>query len=358
MATQEKINWAKFRVGILGLVALFLVTLLVFLLSGGAQWFVTRVPLHVYVSDAAGLTPGSPVRINGIPAGSVTTVALSGETNPQRIIKVDFWVDEKLIHQIPADSVASIGSDNLLGATKYLEIDKGKEPVSVAANATLQSVNTQEFDQLVKQGFGVLDSAQAILTQIQTLVGSIQNGQGTVGKLLVDPSLYNTLQSTVAQVQLLATTLNSKSGTIGQLINDDTVYKQAEGVLARLDTLTQQLQQGQGSAGLFLKDPSLYKNLDHSITQLTSILDDLKAGKGTAGQLFASDKIGNQVSATLDKINRTMDKVNSGQGTIGQLLVNPQLYDEATATTREMQQTLKDFRANPKKFLTIRLRLF
>jgi phospholipid/cholesterol/gamma-HCH transport system substrate-binding protein len=39
-------------------------------------------------------------------------------------------------------------------------------------------------------------------------------------------------------------------------------------------------------------------------------------------------------------------------------MVNPALYDSATGLTRELQQTLKDFRANPKKFLTIKLQLF
>ncbi len=50
--------------------------------------------------------------------------------------------------------------------------------------------------------------------------------------------------------------------------------------------------------------------------------------------------------------------MNAGQGTIGQLLVNPQLYDNLNGSTREMHGLMKDFRANPKKFLRIKLRLF
>ena len=41
-----------------------------------------------------------------------------------------------------------------------------------------------------------------------------------------------------------------------------------------------------------------------------------------------------------------------------QLLVNPQLYESLNLTTREMTGLLKDFRANPKKFLRIKLGLF
>jgi phospholipid/cholesterol/gamma-HCH transport system substrate-binding protein len=358
MPGNEKVSWARFRVGILGITALFFVTLLVFLLEGGSDWFSKKTPLHVYLSDAAGLGEGAPVRINGIQAGKVNNVALSGETDPQKIIKVDFSVDSDMLRQIPVDSVVSVGSDNLLGSTKFLDIVKGKQAQAVEANATMRSENTAEFDQLVKQGFGVLDSAQSILTQIQNLVGSIQNGQGTIGKFLVDPSLYNSLQATMNQLQLLSTTLNSRTGTIGHLVNDPAVYNQAQAILTRLDQITTGLQKGQGPAGQLLTDRKLYDDVDQSVTQLNTILANLNAGKGTAGQLFASDKIGNQVSSTLEKVNVTIDKINSGQGTIGQLLVNPQLYEEATGTTRELHDTLRDFRANPKKFLSIRLKIF
>ena len=109
---------------------------------------------------------------------------------------------------------------------------------------------------------------------------------------------------------------------------------------------------------MLLKDPKLYNDLDNSIDQINVMLTKLNKGQGTAGQLLNDDKIARQLSATLDKTNLVIDKLNSGQGTVGQLLVNPQLYDEATGTTRELHQLLQDFRANPKKFLSIKLHIF
>jgi phospholipid/cholesterol/gamma-HCH transport system substrate-binding protein len=40
------------------------------------------------------------------------------------------------------------------------------------------------------------------------------------------------------------------------------------------------------------------------------------------------------------------------------LLVNPSLYDNLNGATRELNGLMKDFRANPKKFLHIKLGLF
>lgn len=358
MPSKEKVNFAQLRVGILGLVALFFVTLLVFLLTGSMDMFKKQVPLAAFVSDAAGLSPGSPVRINGIQAGKIKEVALSGDTNPQRIIKIDFVVDEDMVKQIPADSIASISSDNLLGSSKFLEINKGASPQVIQPGAIVKSADTRQFDALVQQGYSVLDSLQAILGRVQDIVGQIENGKGSIGKLLVDESLYNSLQATVNQVQLLATTLNSKTGTIGHLINDNALYEQVQRVVTRIDEMSSDLQQGKGSAGMILKDPRLYNSLNSSVDQLNTILTNLNAGKGTAGEILNDPKIANQLSATLDKVNVTIDKLNSGQGTMGQLLVNPQLYDAATGTTRELHELLKDFRANPKKFLRIKLAVF
>jgi phospholipid/cholesterol/gamma-HCH transport system substrate-binding protein len=358
MPSKERVSAAQLKVGILGLAALFFVTLLIFLLTGGSSWFQHRVPLHVYVADASGLTPGSPVRINGIAAGKVNSVDLSGLTDPQRVIKIDFEVDQNLLKQIPKDSIATIASDNLLGSTKFLALNKGKNAEPVQAGATMQAANTQEFQQLVQQGFGVLDSAQAILQRIENIVGQVEVGKGTIGKLLVDESLYNNLTGTVNQVQQLATTRNSRTGTIGRLVNDSALYDQAQSVITRVDQITAGLQQGQGTAGLLLRDPKMYNDLDQAVNQLNTILTNLNQGKGTAGQLLASDKMANQISTTLDKIDVIVDKLNSGQGTLGQLLVNPALYDATTGATRELHELLKDFRANPKKFLAIRLHVF
>jgi phospholipid/cholesterol/gamma-HCH transport system substrate-binding protein len=358
MPSKERVSFAQLKVGILGIVALTCVALLVFLLTGNMQWFKKEIPLHVFTSDAAGLAKSSPVRINGIQAGTVTDVQLSGETDPARVIRIDLLIDEDMMKQIPTDSIARISSDNLLGSTKFLQVTKGTSHSLIQSNATLASISNPDFDKLIEQGYNIFNSLQLLLGKVQDIVGQIEVGKGTIGKLLVDETLYNSLQATVNQVQLLATNLNSKNGTIGHLINDSQLYDQLQQVVTQVTSLADGLQKGEGTAGMLLKDPKLYKDVNKTVTELNTMLADLNAGKGSAGQLLKDDKLAKQFSQTMDKVNMTIDKVNSGQGTLGQLLVNPALYDSATGTTRELHELLKDFRANPKKFLSIKLNLF
>ena len=55
------------------------------------------------------------------------------------------------------------------------------------------------------------------------------------------------------------------------------------------------------------------------------------------------------------RLTAMQDKVNSGQGTLGQFLVNPQLNEAIAGTTHEFQELAKGLRANPRKFIALRL---
>jgi phospholipid/cholesterol/gamma-HCH transport system substrate-binding protein len=118
------------------------------------------------------------------------------------------------------------------------------------------------------------------------------------------------------------------------------------------------LQAGQGTAGKLLKDPALFDDARATIAEIKTLIADLNAGKGTAGKLLKDDALHKRLDELVAKLNGTMDKINAGQGTLGQLMVNPQMYEALTGATREFQSLAKDMRANPKKFLTIRLTIF
>jgi phospholipid/cholesterol/gamma-HCH transport system substrate-binding protein len=357
MAIQNRATWARLKVGILAVFAMTILAVLVFLITGQTNIFEHQVMVYTYMADAAALTTGAPVNLDGIPIGKVKTIELSGSKDPMRLVRLDMELPEHQLKNIPSDSLASISSANVLG-TKYINIKSGKSATTVGAGQELPSANTGEFQDLVTQGFGVMTSLQDTVQRVDKIVGMVENGQGSIGKLLVDETLYNNLLQILNQVKGLADTLNSDKGTIGILLNNRELYDNFRGTLGRVDTLLQQLQDGQGTAGKFLKDPAIYNEIQDTVKDVHLLVNNLNAGKGTAGQLLTSEDLSNQLKATIAKIDSVIDKVNSGQGTIGQLLVNQQLYDNLNGATRQMHLLMQDFRANPKKFLRIKLAIF
>jgi len=334
-----------------------LLIVLIFLITGTKGLFVSEVEIYTYMDDSVALTESSAVRLNGIIIGKVKNIELSGSKEPQRVVKMTLEVQERMLPQIPVDSMAAVGAENVLG-TKYVNIKKGQADQTLKPGGELRSLDTREFDEVVQSGYSLLTSLQGILKRVDAIVGVVETGRGSIGKLLVDDELYNRLLAIEKDLQKVSGALASGQGTVGKLLYDDSLYQEIRTPVARIDSLLQDLQQGQGTAGKLLKDDALYSEVRATVKELRRVVDDINAGKGSAGKLLKSDELHNRISTTVARLDTMLERVNSGQGTLGQLLVNPQLYESLNGMTAETQGLMKDFRANPKKFLRIKLGLF
>lgn len=357
MPSAKRVAWAQLKVGIMVIVSMVILAVLVFLMTGTKSLFSKKSTVHTYLDDSAALTEGSAVRLNGIVIGKVAKVALSGESASNRIIRLDMEIDAKFLSAIPTDSRAAISAENVLG-TKYINIKKGQAKTTVPDGGVVASLDTREFDEVVQSGYALLTSAQGMLKRLDNIVGIVEAGKGSLGKLLVDEELYNRANVILSEAQKLTTALGSNQGTVGKLIYDDELYTDVRRSLARMDSLLVDLEAGKGTAGKLLKDQALYDDTRKTVAEARTMLADVNQGKGTVGKLLKSDELHTQISGTVAKLDTLLQRMNDGQGTIGQLLVNPQLYESLNGATKEVSGVMKDFRANPKKFLTIQLKLF
>jgi len=361
MPSQEKKRWATLRVGLMAAGALIIFAFLVFALTSSRGLFKSRTELYTYLDDSAAIAMGAPVRLNGINVGLISAVNFTGLTTANRVVRVTLDVDDNYLSQIPVDSQAGIAAENLLG-TKYINIKKGSATETVKAGAELKSLDTREFDDVVQQGYSALAALDGILKKVDGIIDSIQNGKGTIGALLSDDTLYKRALAIADEVQKLTATLNSDQGTLGKLMHDQALYDDLRGSIGRVNTLMDGLQKGEGTAGKLLRDPALYNDARTSIADLRKLIDSINTNinnpDGDVGKLLKTDEIHQELKASTDRLNAILDKINSGQGTLGQLLVNPSLYESLDATMKESTGLLKDFRANPKKFLRIRVTIF
>lgn len=357
MPIERKASWARLKVGLMALAAMAILVVVLFLITGKGKLFAGTAHVYTYMGDSAALSEGSPVTLNGIAVGTVKKIDLSGSYDPSRIIKVDMEIQDEMMSSIPVDSLTAISAANVLGS-KFINIKKGKSPRTIKPGAELPSLDVADFEDVVKQGYAILKSLQGMVARVDRIVGLVEDGKGSIGKLLVNDDLYKQIMAIMGEAQKITAALTSDKGTIGKLLYDPALYSDVRTSVAKLDSLLTGLQQGQGTAGKFLKDPAVYDETRKAIVDVRQLLADLNAGKGTAGKLLKSDELHSQMVATISKIDVMLDKMNAGQGTIGQLLVNQQLYDNLSGATREMNGLMKDFRANPKKFLRIKVSLF
>jgi phospholipid/cholesterol/gamma-HCH transport system substrate-binding protein len=357
MPSPQKVHWAQLRTGILATVAMVLAGALIFLLTGQNNIFGGNFHLKTYMEDAAGMVANDPVRVNGILVGYIGSIRLSGSRDPKRTVEIDMVVQSKYLDQIPEDSKSAIDAANLLGS-KFVNITKGTHPKHVQPGGEIESLQTQDIPQILAQSSSLLSQLQTILGRVDGLLAVVESGQGNIGKFIKDNTLYDRLNATAGEVEQLVKDVKNSNGTISHLLYDDQLYNDIRKPIQRLDDMLAQVQQAKGTAGKLLYDPQIYDESRALIAEAKKMLDNLNAGKGTGGKLLTDDQIYTQLNLIAQKVNTAIDKVNSGQGTIGQLMINPQLYDSMTGATRELNTLMKDIRANPRKFLSIKLAIF
>ncbi len=362
MPVSSKAKWSELRVGVMAAFALGILGFLVFLLAGTNSLFKSTSDIYTYFDDSANIAVAAQVTLNGILVGKVTGVGLSGQNQPGKIIRVKMQIEDQYLPSIPADSQAVITAGNLLG-TKYINIKKGRSPQAIAKGGDLPSQNLTTIDDFVQQGNTALTALQSIVTKAGAIVDDVQSGKGTIGMLLVDDTIAKKMTSIVVEAEKLVVTLRkaaeSDQNSVGKLLHDNgAMYDDIRGSIARVDGLIDDIQKGDGTVGKLVKDPAVYNESLKTIADLRRILAGIERGEGDVGKLLKSDELHEEIKGTIGRIDSMLDKINKGEGTLGQLLTNPALYESLDGTTREVRALLKDFRANPKKFLTIQLKIF
>jgi phospholipid/cholesterol/gamma-HCH transport system substrate-binding protein len=346
MPRTRSLKWSELKIGIMAVVALVIAGALILALGGEGGFFWERYNLKVKFSNAGGVQQGSPVRLSGVTVGAVTEIQFSGSD-----VEMVLELREDMQERVRTTSRATIGSVSLLGEG------------AVDINATTTGTPIPEWgyvpsDAPPPQLADVTAQANRGIAEITLLMQDIRAGKGTVGKLMTDEQLYRELQEFTASAREVTQGLARGKGTLGQLLNNPESARQLEASLKNLTAITNKINEGQGSIGQLMNDPALAKNLNDVTANFSSLSARINKGEGTMGQLMNNDALYKRLDAVTTNLELLTAKLNKGEGTMGQLMNDKQLYDNMNKTIVEMQQLLTDIRADPKKFLNLRMSIF
>ena len=359
MPSQKQLKWSQLKVGLTVLVASITLAVLIFLMSGTGGWFTPKIKLKSYFDNASGLRVGAPVRLNGVDIGNVTRIQIvSAPDKKQTPVEVTLKVSTRYSDSLRKDSVTSLATAGVLGET-YIDIDSSLASGPTARDGDVLPIRDHpDIQDVVRASQGTLQNLDALLKRMDRIIAFVESGQGSVGKLIYDPTLYNRLAATVNEFQGLVTQVTAGNGTIGKLISDDELYRKANGTVDKMNTIIDELNAGKGTAGKFLKDPTLYNNANDTIANVKKLTDDVNAGKGAIGKLAKDEQFANKLQNTMDKLSAIADRLEAGEGSAGKLLRDPSLFNNADQMLVEGRELVKAMRENPKKYLTIHVKVF
>lgn len=314
-------NSLETKLGVFVALAIIAAVIIIEIL-GGAEFLHPGYHVSALFDTAQDLKVGNSVKMAGVEIGRVEKITLADQK-----VKVTMKLNSDA--DVKTDSRATINFTGLMGQN-FVAIDFGspgapravdgavlvtkEQPDLNAIMAKLDNAATGienltksftpdtinnllgPLTDLIKQ-----NSTRISMTfsNIQNISGQIASGQGTVGKLIYDQSLYNSamatvtnLQSTLASARQIFNTITNGQGTLGKLVTDETLYNATTASMTNLNQILQKINQGKGTVGKLVNNPDLYKNAKLSLQKLDNAADGLE-DQGPlsvvgiiAGQLF------------------------------------------------------------------------
>jgi phospholipid/cholesterol/gamma-HCH transport system substrate-binding protein len=355
---RKRLAWSELRVGILVIFSFTILVVAIVLISGGAGFFTAKYELKTYLASAEGLRKGSLVWLAGIEVGNVSAVNITSSTDPARAVEVVMQVEKRYAPMVGETSVASLGSIGLLG-DKYIDISRGLPGAKpIPPGGEVKGSAQADIKRIIQSSNDLVANLGDLVTKINQITSKIDVGQGTIGKFINDPSMFNKINLTVEEAQNLLNEIKTGQGSIGRLISERELYDRLNGTLTRVEKVTATIEKGDGTLGKFVNDPAVFQKADTLLARFNVVAQRMENGEGFLGKLSKDDALYVQFRDSLAKFSAVADRINQGEGTVGKLMVDPALYTNLNSASAELVKLLYDFRQDPKKFLRIKFGLF
>jgi phospholipid/cholesterol/gamma-HCH transport system substrate-binding protein len=273
---------------------------------GDFDFFTHSYHVSALFDTAQDLKVGDRVKMAGVEIGRVKDIELTTnkvdvimELRDGSVVKTDSKATIKFTGLMGENFVAvDFGSANAQKAEEGTVLDTAEQPDLSAIMAKLDqaaagikrvgdSFSGDKIDNIlgpltdfVKQNSAPIT---ATIANVKNITSQVAAGQGTVGKLIYEDTLYSSamgtvsnLQVTTASARVLLDNVSAGQGTIGKLITDDTLYRATTASMTNLNEVLQKVNQGQGTIGKLVNDQEFYKNAKLSLQKLDKAADGLE----------------------------------------------------------------------------------
>ncbi len=305
MLSNEQRIGAFFLVGAILLVVAIELTV-------GLGFFRSRYAVYADFTDVQGLDRGADVRLAGLRAGRVEDMEIQGDR-----VRVTMAIDGR--YQVKRDSIARLDFRALSGE-RFVALTLGTPTAPVAEPETVLEGDTPaSFAEAVDQLASVADSINDLATNLNADAGRLLTTLSDVVE--ENRAALGTMSRHVASI---TEKLDDGTGTLGLLLNDPTLYGRVNATMTdvrdsvqELGAVAQSLREGHGTIGKLLTDgDELYGQVRETLDDLSitarnaqEITDDLRAGEGTLGKALADDTLYLQSLETLRTANRAAQSV-------------------------------------------------
>jgi len=312
---------------VIGVLLLVLITLKIekFQLGGKAGYL-----LNIYFYSAPGLDRSSPVRVAGVHLGDVERVTLE-EGKAKVTFRLPFHV------ALYKDAKAYLKSEGFLGE-KYVEISPGTSgyPKLEPNGVVEQGAPPADVEQFLSNMSGIRDEIKEVVKpmgdilravdtkKVESLINNIDKFSGQLPALAKDSKeTIQKAKEAFVRIEEVGNKVKKGEGTLGKLITDETIYQEAQKTIATvkeavetikgtaeiLKSVSEKIDRGEGTLGKLIKDESLYQEAKETIQSVKGIAEKVERGEGTLGKLVNDDTLMKETEKTLKKIQKSAEGI-------------------------------------------------
>jgi phospholipid/cholesterol/gamma-HCH transport system substrate-binding protein len=252
------------RVGLLVIAGAALFIIVLFTIAQRSFLLSDTFRVQTSFFNVSGLTPGAPVQYQGVNVGRVEAVILPSQSSGK--VRVEMQLEEDVEHLIRTNTQAQVQSDGLVGNMIVVLLANSAQAPQVEPGGEIPGLEPFSLTDVTDRALTSVEAFNEVAEGLQLILSDVRNAEGTIGSLIYDPALYNSLVATTTETEALL-------GRLGQ--SAENIVLVAENATSSVDTLLNKINNGDGSLALMLNDPGLYNRLLAASDTLLAVTEDV-----------------------------------------------------------------------------------
>ena len=215
----------KARVGFLVILGVGLFSLVLFIVANRSFVFSDRFEVRSEFNQVAGLGAGANVQYQGVGVGTVLAVSLP--VSPGGAIQVTMGISKAAQHLIHSKTQAQIKTEGLLGSMIVVLVNpplgEGEPaPPPVEDGGAIQGIDPFDLFEITDKALASVQRFEQAASSFFLIVDDVREGKGTLGKLVYDPALYNSMVATADETTALLEHLGEDAEALVRLAGEAT----------------------------------------------------------------------------------------------------------------------------------------
>ena len=287
-------NAQKIKLGLFVIITAILLVTALYVIGRKQNIFGGTSYISAIFTNVNGLKLGNNVRYSGINVGTVRKITMINDTT----ICVNMAVESDILEHIRKDAKAVIGSDGIVGSM-VLNIFPGTvEADLLRPGDTLSSIRKISTSDMMSTLSVTNQNAAELSSELLKITSSLNEGQGTLGRLLNDEEMGNDLKETVKNLNKVSreasevindlktviSDIELEESLLYVLVNDSVAASQFRSTLTHLETSSEQIEE--------------------AVENLNSVILEVKEGDGTFNYIVNDTTLVNDIDETVKNVKQ------------------------------------------------------